>query len=533
MLDAILGNEVLALFLVITLGMLLGSIKLFGVTLGSSATIFIALVLGHFGYGIPAGVGSLGLVLFVYCIGLTAGPNFFRTFFKQGKAMAQLAIVLVVLGAAATWVVAISFEIPADLASGMFAGALTSTPGLAAATEAMPAGSQVAVGYGIAYPIGVIGVVLFVQLLPRILGQDLDDLGRELQAREDAGRKIVRVLVEVMNPAVVGKSLAELNAVAEANCQISRILEGDRLVPVPPDFKLDSGQHILLVGREFRVPLVIDFVGRRSAKTGYIMDTENQRMLVVVSSKDVVGRSLADLKLLSNFGVTVSRIIRHDLEFVPRMSDTIEYGDALNAVGEPENLRRFAEFSGHREETFDETDVISVGIGIIAGVVLGMVSFDLGGTNFALGIAGGPLFVALILGHFGHLGPVVGHIPRASRMLLTQIGLAFFLADAGASAGGELLPTLEKYGVDLCIAAALVNLVPMLFGYVFARRVLKIDLLSTLGGVCGGMTSTPGLGAIAAKTNSRVPVINYAAAYPLGLILMTIAAQGLASWMSR
>jgi len=525
MMDTLLGNELLALFLVITLGLLAGRIKIGGLTFGSSATIFVALLFGHLGYQIPSGVGTLGLVMFVYCIGLTAGPSFFRAFFRQGRKLSLLGLLLVLAGAATAWILAKGLEIPADLAVGLFAGALTSTPGLAAATEAVSGNSQVAVGYGIAYPVGVIGLVLFVQLLPRILGKDLDSLGKQLQAREEAGQKIVRVLVEVANPAVIGKKLTELYEIGETNCQVPRYLQGDRLVPVPRDLKLESGMNILLIGRESRVSVVIDHLGRRSDKVGYVMDTERERTTVVVSSPDVVGRSLKELRVLAEFGVTVSRITRHDLEFVPRPSDPIAYGDALNVVGEPEDLERFADFAGHRAETFDETDVISVGVGVIAGILLGMVTFSLGDAGFSLGMAGGPLFVALVLAHFGHLGPVTGHIPRASRLLLTQIGLIFFLADAGVTAGGSLVPILKQYGIALGLAAMVVLAVPLVVGFLFGRYILKLDLLSVLGGICGGMTSTPGLGAITAKTSARAPVISYAAAYPVALIFMTIVVQ--------
>jgi putative transport protein len=528
MFEALLGNSLLALFTVISFGLLLGRIKLAGVSLGSSATIFVALALGHIGYTVPEGLGDLGLVLFIYSVGITAGPTFFRSLIRKGKVLAVLAVVLILIGAASTWILVWFFELPGDLAVGMFAGALTSTPGLAAAVEAMPEGSQVAVGFGIAYPLGVIGIVLFVQLLPRILRQDLDALGREIEAKEDEGRRIVRVLVEIMNPAVMGKRLNELLAVNEANCQVSRVLVGDKLVPVQPDFTLERGQHVLIIGQEYRVPLIVDFLGRRSTEIGF-MDTENQRRQIIVSSKNVVGSSLRDLKPLSQFGVTITRIIRYDLEFVPQMSEVIEYGDTLSAVGEPEALDRFAAFAGHRAETAHETDLISIGVGIIAGVLLGMVQFSLGERQFSLGLAGGPLFVALILGHFGNIGPILGYLPKASRNLTMQIGLAFFLADAGAKAGSQLIPTLEQHGPVLALVAAVMALTPMTLGYLFARHTLRIDLLTTLGGISGGMTSTPGLGAITAKTRSRVPVISYAAAYPVALILMTIVAQILAS----
>ncbi|MCP5120216.1 MAG: transporter, partial [bacterium] len=401
----------------------------------------------------------------------------------------------------------------------------TSTPGLAAATQSLADGSQAAVGYGIAYPFGVVAVVLFVQLLPRLLGRDLNQLGRDLAAADDPGRKIVRVLVEVMNPAVIGKRLSDLDVIAESNCQVPRRLEGNRLTPVSDSFTLEAGQHVLVVGREFRVPTIVSLLGRQSENIDYIMDSERERRTIVVSSKNVVGKSLAEVRPIHNFGVTVSRITRHNLEFVPRMSDEIAHGDSLLVVGEPESIENFAAYAGHRARAVDETDLISLGIGIIAGVILGMVSFDLGGRSLSLGMAGGPLLVALVLGHFGRIGPVLGFLPRASQLLLMETGLVFFLADAGVRAGATLVPVVRQYGLSLSLASLAIAFVPMICGYLLGRCVLKMNLLEIIGGVCGGMTSTPGLGVITAKTDSDIPVVSYAAAYPVALILMTVFAQ--------
>ncbi len=530
--DILLSDELLVLFLIITLGLMFGRIKIAGVSLGSSATIFVALAFGQLGYGIPQGLGNLGLVLFIYSVGITAGPTFFRTFARKGRLLSALALALILIAAFWTYVLARMFELPTELAVGLMAGSLTSTPGLAAAMEALPEGSHVAVAYGIAYPVGVVGTVVFVQLLPGLLRQNLDELAKQLQAEEEEGSRIVRVLVEVMNPAVLGKHLSDVVALAEANCQVSRVLVGDRLIPVLPDFTLQLSQHVLVIGPEYRTPLITDFLGKRSEQAGYIMDTESQRRQIVVTAKRVVGHSLRDVKLLSEFGVTVTRITRHDLEFVPRTTEVVEYGDILSAVGESENLQRFAEYAGHRAETAHETDLISMGVGIIAGVFLGTVQIGLGDRQFSLGLAGGPLLVALVLGHFGNIGPIVGYLPKASRMLVMQIGLAFFLADAGTKAGGQLVATLEQQGAALGVVAGVLVLVPMILGYFFARYVLKLDLLTTLGGICGGMTSTPGLGAITSKTDSQIPVISYAAAYPVALILVTLAAQMLVSALS-
>jgi putative transport protein len=291
---------------------------------------------------------------------------------------------------------------------------------------------------------------------------------------------------------------------------------------VSAELELAAGQHVLLVGRRFRVDRVVPLLGRPSEKTDYVMDTEHERAQVIVTAKDLVGRTLGDLRLLAEFGVTVSRITRHDLEFVPDMDDIVFYGDALSVVGEPESLRRFAAHAGHRARAFDETDLISLGLGVMAGLLLGMVEFRLAGGSVSLGMAGGPLLVGLLLGHVGHIGRLRGHLPRASRLLLMEIGLAFFLATAGMEAGAGLLGVIGQHGLALCGAAMLVALTPMLTGYVVARFVFGMNLLQIVGGVCGGMTSTPALGVITGAVDSEVPVISYAAAYPVALILTTV-----------
>jgi len=524
-LDTLFNNQILALFLVITAGLLLGRVRFLGLTLGSSGVIFSALAFGHLGYDIPDGAGTMGLVIFVYVVGLRAGPTFFRSFKGQGGSLAKMAAALIFAGAATTYLLATNLDIPVDLAAGIFAGALTSTPGLAAAMERLPSGSQVAVGYGIAYPFGVIGIVLFVQLLPRLLRVDLIELGKKLQQQDDPGRRIVRVLVEVMNPAVIGRRLEDLDFIGNSNCQVSRHLVGTRLAPVPSDFVLEKGQYVLVIGREFRVPNVVSLLGKKAEDVDYRIDTESERQQIVASSDKVVGKTLAELRPIHRFGVTVTRISRYNLVFVPDMVDEVEYGDTLSVVGEPEKIQEFAAYAGHRERTAYETDLISFGVGIIAGILLGLVSFDLGGKGFALGMSGGPLFVALILGHFGKIGPVRGRMPQASQLLLMEFGLVFFLAAAGVNAGHTLVPVLERYGLALGLAAATIVLTPAAVGYLLGRFVFKMNLLQIIGGVCGGMTSTPGLGVISSKTDSDIPVVSYAAAYPVALILMTAFAQ--------
>ncbi|MBP1599409.1 MAG: YidE/YbjL duplication, partial [Acidobacteria bacterium] len=261
MVHDLLSNTTAALFVAITGGLLLGRIKLAGLSLGASGVIFAALLLGHLGYSIPAGVGPLGAVVFIYCVGLRAGPGFFRGFVRQGRKMAMLAALVILLAAATAAIVARLMHLPVDLAAGMFAGALTSTPGLAAALERLPANSDAPVAYGVSYVIGLLAVVVFVQLLPRLLRQDLEQLGRSPEAEDQAESQIVHRLVEVANPAITGKKLGDLLIIGESSCQVARVLRGNRLVPITSDLTLQGGEHLLLVGKEARLATLIPLLG--------------------------------------------------------------------------------------------------------------------------------------------------------------------------------------------------------------------------------------------------------------------------------
>jgi len=527
-LNIFLNNPLVALFAIITLGMMLGKIKVTGVSLGNSAIIFTALIFGHFGYSIPSGIGTLGLVLFIYCVGIGAGPSFFGVFAKHGTQMVKLSIFIVGCAAVVTYLLSKVFHIPLDLSIGILAGALTSTPALAAAVDSLKdAGPLVSVGYGVAYPFGVIGVVLFVQVLPRILNKDLNVIDQKVDSAK--GSKIDRHFVEVLNPSLFGKTIQEATIIAKSSCQISRYFDNGRFVPISSTTTFHKGQILLLIGDQKNAAEIIDYIGRLSTK---IQDSEieSQRAEIVVTSKNMIGRTLRELGLLQKYGITVTKINRLQMLFVPTYDTMIEEADCLTVVGDVEALERFSKVAGHRTKALHETDLMSLSIGILLGVVVGMIPFGLPGSKpITLGLSGGPLLVALILGHYGRVGKIVGRIPFAAQYLMRELGLIFFLAHAGVRAGGSFVAIVQQYGVILFVFGGIVTLLPLVSGYFVATFLLKLNLPQTLGGLCGGMTSTPGLGTITAKTDSEVPVISYASAYPIALVVIIILVQILIS----
>jgi len=522
-LEIVFENQLIALFTVIGAGLLLGNITVKGINLGSSGVLFSALLAGHLGLEIPGGVGNFGLALFVYCVGIGAGPRFFPALAREGGGLAKLGFIIVASGAAIAWGLGRALDLPADLSVGLFAGALTSTPALAAASEAGGATAQaVAIGYGIAYPLGVIGVVLFVQLVPRLLKPDPEE--QQADDVETATQGVQNVLVEISNANLVGRRIEE-DILAGYSCQISRILRNGRLVPLGADETLAVGQTLLVVGRPRDTGLATTFLGKRSEET-FVADTENERERLVVTDKKVGGRSLRELALLRNFGVVITRISRLGQEFVPTPEARLETYDVLTSVGQADDLKKFSKYIGHRPQAFDQTDLISMALGLSAGIFVGMVPISLpGGSPMTLGLAGGPLFVALVLGYFGRVGRVVGHIPRPTRMLLQELGLVLFLANAGIVGGGSLAVTIQEYGAIVFAIGAAITIGPVMIAYPVARKILGLSQAQALGGICGGMTSTPALGALTSASSSQQPIVSYATAYPVSLITMTVMAK--------
>lgn len=523
----LLHDPIFALFLIIALGMTLGNIRIFGLSLGTSGVLFVALAAGHFQLKIPSGVGTIGLALFVYCVGLGAGGRFFASLARQGSKLALLSVVIIIAAAAVTCGCAWLFNVPAGISSGIFAGACTSTPALAAATETLKnlsGSSGVSIGYGIAYPFGVAGVVLFVQLIPKLLKFDLSTEARKF-TNDRQEPKIVAQLVRVTNHNLYGEIISDNPILDGFSCQITRVVHEGRLSPLTSEDTFHENEEILIVGNSDKVTREAAILGE-PIENPYAMDTYRERRKVIVTSRKFSGQSIRDLRTLKKYGIIISRITRLGFTFVPSADTIIERNDVLTVVGPHDKLAAFREAVGHRSQALDQTDLLSLGFGLSAGVLLGSIGFSLGnGNSVSLGIAGGPLIMALILGHLGKMGPVVGYIPRPTRLLLQDLGLVFFLANAGIVGGADLVKTVAEFGPIVFVMGALITIIPMVTGYYVSMKCFKMNILECLGGICGGMTSTPALGAIASKTDSQAPVVSYATAYPVALILMTICAK--------
>lgn len=523
----LLTNPYFILFLIIGLGMALGAIRICGLSLGTSGVLFVALVAGHYGYHVPEGVRDVGLALFVYCIGLGAGARFFAAIARQGSKLALLSVIIVCSAAAVIYLCSQWLNIPAGLSAGIFAGACTSTPALAAATEVLKdtasQNAALSIGYGISYPFGVIGVVLFVQLMPKLIKCDLTAEALKLQSTRKEPTVISKV-VRITNASLFNQPIAENSFFDGLSSQVTRVVKNGNLMPLSADDIFLPNTEVLLIGPSDKLNQEIDLIGE-SVKNDYIRDIERQRRKILLLSKNIAGRTIRDLKTVKNYGIVISRVSRLGFVFVPTADTMLERNDVLMVVGDPEKLEAFAKIAGHRPQAFDQTDLLSLCLGLALGILVGNIEFGLSGSKISLGIAGGPLIVGLLLGHFGKVGPLIGYIPRATRLLLQDLGLVFFLACAGVAGGGALVETVMKHGGPVLIMSLACAVMPILIGYFVAKKIMRMNILEVLGGICGGMTSTPALGAISTQTDSQAPVVSYATAYPVALILMTVLAK--------
>ena len=519
-----LFNEqpILALATLIVIGVALGRVEVGGVSLGTSGVLFAAMALGHWGLGLPEVFTDLGVVLFTFTVGLQAGPHFLRTVRRHGFSYVMLA--LFTLGIA--WLVALVaaklLGIGATLSTGIYAGALTSTPGLAASLQ-MLKDPQISVGYGLAYPLGVVGVVLFVQLAPRLM--KIDWRQEQLRAEADNGQPAVEhAWLKITNPQVEGKTIQEVEATSMTGAIISRVI--DRYVAMPPQAETHLGieQHVRVVGTADDIRKMELLLGPRDSKFKEPPSAISS-LTVIVTNHELCGQSLVSLQFRERYGLTISRVWRDDFEFVPHARTTLEFGDEVRMVGDVEDLARIEPIIGHKAERLNETRFLPFAIGLLAGVLLGHLTIPLSSTiKIQLGMAGGPLVAGLFVGHFGRLGKLNFRMPPAARMFVNELGLILFLAGAGVAAGATFWDVVREEGTMLLLAGALVTIAPLAAAWGLARFVFGWDALNALGAICGAMTSTPGLGAVSRVADSSAPSTAYVAVYPVALMAVTILA---------
>lgn len=521
----VFNNNYFALFFVISIGIILGHVKVKGVSLDLSAVIFVALLMGHLGVVIPDDFQKIGLVLFIFTIGIQSGPGFFDSFRKYGVQLSISTVILIVSGAIVSYVCALIFNIDFKIIVGIFAGALTSTPGLAAAIESSHS-PLASIGYGIAYPFGVIGVILFIRMLPTLLKVNLSQAEKDYdQSSREEYPEIKSQNFRVENVNVDGMTLGSLGIRSMTNATISRVMHGNAAVTPAPETILHLGDLVKAVGSETALERIAVLIGKPTSDdiplaTGY------EVQWVLVTNKEVVNKSLIRLNLLANYNATVTRIRRSGIDISPEPQSHLRFGDKLMIACDKENMKNVVKLLGNNDKRLSETDFLPISLGIVLGVLAGKINIPvLDQFSFNLGLTGGVLAVALILSRIGKTGPIIWSMSGSANQLLRQLGLLLFMASIGTQAGEHLVETVVKHGWQMFLIGAFITVIPMIVGTIMCQLVFKINFLTLLGVLTGGMTSTPGLAAIQPMTESNAPHIAYATVYPIALVCMILCSQ--------
>lgn len=521
-------HQIVLLLLIISLGFLFGRIRLFGFSLEASGILFIAMLFGHFGFTLNSDFQMLGLLLFIYAIGLQAGPSFLNMTKKHGKQLYFLVFLLISISALLTLGLAWFWQIDNSLAIGLFAGAMTSTPGLAAAQEATHS-ALTSTGYGVAYPFGVIGVILFVKLLPYMFRVNIaqeEQAFRESQQQGDT--KVVSKFILITNKELDGKTLHELNFSDSIGAVVSRIMcEGKVIVP-GGETVLHVGDIVRLIGSAAKLQSAIPYLGKITDEQNFETSHFESRRFVV-TNKNIIDKTVAELNLSAVYQANITRIRRGGMEFIGEAHHRLQWGDRVRVAGEAAHMEELKQLFGDEMKKLETGDIFSILTGILLGIVFGLIPFSIGKIiSFNFGLTGGVLLAGLVLSNRGKIGPVIWQVPVPIINFMRDFGLTLFLAVVGVKSGAHVLEIIQIQGLKLLFAGALLTLLPMAIVALIARMKYKMLLIELFGLLSGGMTSTPGLAVSTGMTTVQRPLVIYATVYPFAMILMMVWTKVLA-----
>ncbi len=535
------SNPLLLLFTVIGIGFLLGNIRIYGFSLGVAAVLFIGIAFGALDkrLALPEEMYIIGLVLFVYSVGLQSGPSFFSSFNQKSIRVNLFVIAILLISAAVTTLFAYFFNFGAPYAAGLFSGALTNTPALAAAVEATKSltaqypkelrdllVNAPVITYGLAYPFGVLGVILWFYIFTKIF--KIDFAKEEAERLKESGiRGIQSQTYRITNPAIIGKPAEEiLNLIVQRRFVLTRYKRGNEINLILPETKFQKDDVVVAVGAEDELERAEVFLGERIDEVISLDNAGFEYRRIFVSNEHVVGKKIHELHLEKEYYATITRLRRGDIDFVPSPDTILELGDRVRVVTKHENIDRITKLFGDSMKAISETDFLSISLGIVFGVFLGMMPIPLpNGSTFKLGFAGGPLIVSLILGRLQRTGSITWTMPFNANLVLRQIGLVFFLAGIGTKAGHGFGATFEAGGFGYITMGAIITTVASLLAITIGYKYLKLPMSSVMG-VASGLGTQPACLAFANQTaKNDQPNMSYAMVYPASMITKIILAQ--------
>ncbi|MGK7875050.1 MAG: aspartate:alanine exchanger family transporter [Xenococcaceae cyanobacterium] len=540
------NNPISLLFLVIALGYILGELKIRGFELGSVAgVLLVGLIFGRFQYEVNPTVQTLGFTLFIASVGYQAGPKFFNVLFTEGLRYLFLALVVAGTGFSVALGMSKLFNFAPGISAGLLAGAMTTTSTLAAAQATISSGQiklpegftadevigNITTGYAITYIFGLVGLILIIRLLPKALGinlaQEAAELDRQRESSDQsepvsAAQTILTRAYQITKEEFTERRLSKLYKLVPGEVTVVKIKRNGQFIPVTPDTTLKLGDRLTIVGYLEELVQAWDALGPEVTDDD-LLDIPTESCQIVVYKLKPKGMPLSNLGITENYDCFLSKISRLGVN-IPRSPEVkLLNGDVLSLTGPRANLEQLAQTLGYLERAVEETDLITLGIGIAVGGLLGTLAITVGGISLGLGSAGGLLTAGLVIGYLRSIHPTFGRAPAAVIWLFMELGLLIFMAGVGLQGGQTIIETLRAVGPTLILCGVFVTCIPVGVGYLFGRYVLRIHPVLLMGGITGSMTSGGCLSIVTKEAQSSLPALGYTGAYAFANVILTVA----------
>lgn len=531
--------------LIIFTGLLLGKIKIFGVSLGATFILFTGIIVGHFGISVNHNVlefiKEFGLILFVFSIGLQVGPGFFASFKSSGLKLNMLAIGVVSLGVAVTiaFYYILNKQIEMPMLVGIMSGAVTNTPGLGAAQEALrqalEAGqitqiTQIGMGYAVAYPLGVVGIILSIIVLRIIFKVNIKKEVEKLEAASEESAELPELFSVCMkNASLDNHTVKEIKDIINRNFVISRLYKDGNFCIPNAETKVKIDDAMLIIASAHDKDAIIAFLGKEVDDINWAASEKNlvSRKILITQSK-VNGKSLKQLKLRHLYNVNITRVNRAGIDIVANKNMALQLGDKVTVVGEIENIKKVEKILGNTQKKLEHPNLITLFLGIFVGVIFGSIPFYIPGMPMPvkLGLAGGPLIIAILIGRFGYKFKIVSYTTNSANLMIREIGISLFLASVGLAAGKNFFEiAFSSQGLSWAAIGFAITVIPLLIMGFIGYKYLKINYITLSGALSGSSTDPPALAYSSSLTDSQEPAVAYSTVYPLTMFLRVIAAQ--------
>ncbi len=535
-----IAHSILILSLVIALGTMLGKIKVKGISLGVTWILFLGIAAGHFGWTIDSDVmgfvKEFGLILFVFSIGLEVGPGFFSSFRKGGLSFNLMALLLVSLSGLTTYIIHLITGTSMSTMVGIMSGAVTNTPGLGAAQQTFAdlqgfEDPTIAMGYAVTYPLGVLGVIFSLMIIKRLFRINLDKEKEDIQQLHTSQDTAKRVSVEVLNDSISGMMVKEIVKRIHKKFIFSRIIHPDgRLEMVTSETIINKGDKLLIVTSMTNEKAVVKFLGQKIEMDLAEWERYDNNLVsrrLIITRSEINGKRLSDLNLRAQFAINITRINRSGVDLVATPDLILQIGDRVTVIGEEKAIDKAAQILGNSLKRLNEPNLIPIFVGIFLGVILGSIPIFIPHLSqpLKLGLAGGPLIVAILIARFGPNFKMVTYTTISANMMLREVGISLFLAAVGLGAGEGFVNALFNGGYMWILYGAIITIVPVMIISIIGRYILKYDYFSLSGMICGGQTNPIALAFMNNTYGIPQVAVSYATVYPLTMFLRVLIAQ--------